>query len=215
MVKKLSDRPAAAAWQDSAKAERERVSVVVAVGNIDFHTPPEVFNHGDYADVTVVAEDQSQATVRRNRMTNPMLALYERGSITEEQFEASVQIARVAEIISQAVGMRSASLEARVDNSGSAKDLLIEHIGRVRLEATYSAWRQTLPMPRRMVIDLVTGSVSLTVSSRRYRMRKRKAKVILVDALERWIKLREKIESEIEEQEVIAAHFRAGGGIIA
>lgn len=196
-------------------AEQRRVRELLADDRADHLIPPEALAQGDFADVTVVADDQSQATVKRNRMTNPMLALYERGSISEEQFEASVEIARVAEIIAQAVGMRSASLEARVDNSGSAKDLLIEHIGRVRLEATYSAWRQTLPMPRRMVIDLVTGSVSLTVSSRRYRMRKRKAKVILVDALERWIKLREKIESEIEEQEVIAAHFRAGGGIIA
>lgn len=196
-------------------AEQRRVRELLADDRAEHLIPPEALAQGDFADVTVVADDQSQATVKRNRMTNPMLALYERGSITEEQFEASVEIARVAEIIAQAVGMRSASLEARVDNSGSAKDLLIEHIGRVRLEATYSAWRQTLPMPRRMVIDLVTGSVSITVSSRRYRMRKSKAKVILVDALDRWIKLREKIESEIEEQEVIAAHFRAGGGIIA
>lgn len=196
-------------------AEQRRVRELLADDRADHLIPPEALAQGDFADVTVVADDQSQATVKRNRMTNPMLALYERGSITEEQFEASVEIARVAEIIAQAVGMRSASLEARVDNSGSAKDLLIEHIGRVRLEATYSEWRQTLPMPRRMVIDLVTGSVSLTVSSRRYRMRKRKAKVILVEALDRWIGLRSKIESEIEEQEVIAAHFRAGGGIIA
>ncbi len=196
-------------------AEQRRVRHLLAEDRAEHLIPPEALAQGDFADVTVVADDQSQATVKRNRMTNPMLALYERGSITEEQFEASVEIARVAEIIAQAVGMRSASLEARVDNSGSAKDLLIEHIGRVRLEATYSEWRQTLPMPRRMVIDLVTGSVSLTVSSRRYRMRKRKAKVILVDALDRWIGLRSKIESEIEEQEVIAAHFRAGGGIIA
>ncbi|MBP6554635.1 MAG: hypothetical protein KA233_03045 [Novosphingobium sp.] len=196
-------------------AEQRRVRNLLADDRAEHLIPPEALAQGDFADVTVVADDQSQATVKRNRITNPMLALYERGSITEEQFEASVEIARVAEIIAQAVGTRSASLEARVDNSGSAKDLLIEHIGRVRLEATYSEWRQTLPMPRRMVIDLVTGSVSLTVSSRRYRMRKRKAKVILVDALDRWIGLRSKIESEIEEQEVIAAHFRAGGGIIA
>lgn len=196
-------------------AEQRRVRNLLADDRAEHLIPPEALAQGDFADVTVVADDQSQATVKRNRMTNPMLALYERGSITEEQFEASVEIARVAEIIAQAVGMRSASLEARVDNSGSAKDLLIEHIGRVRLEATYSEWRQTLPMPRRMVIDIVVGYTSINVAARRYRMRKPKVTKFVERALGHWVELRSKKDAEIDEQEVAAAHFRAGGGIIA
>lgn len=177
--------------------------------------PPEVFQHGDYAEVTVVAEDRSQATVRRNRSTSPLLTLYERGSINEDQYEAAIEIARVAEMIASPVGLRSASLEARVDNSGSAKDLLVEHIGIVRLEATYSRWRQQLPMPRRMVIDMVVDGSPVFVTARRYRIGLPKAKKVLRKALDSWIQLREKFEAEIDQEDVEAAHLRVGGGTIA
>ena len=199
----------------SETAEQRRVRNLLADDRAEHLIPPEALAQGDFADVTVVADDQSQATVKRNRITNPMLALYERGSITEEQFEASVEIARVAEIIAQAVGMRSASLEARVDNSGSAKDLLIEHIGRVRLEATYSKWRDRLPMPKRLVIDMVVEQRPIFATARRYRVGHPRARIWLVRALDRWIELREKLQVEIDEQEVAAAHYRAGGGVLA
>ena len=133
---------------------------------------PETEQHGDYADVTVVADDRSMATVKRNRRVNPMMALYESGTLSEEQFDASVEIARIAEEITLPVGMRSASLEARVDNSGSSENLLIEKLTRVQLEAAYNSWRAFLPMPKRMVIDLVLGSSTIMAASRRYRMRR-------------------------------------------
>lgn len=174
--------------------------------------PPEAERHGDYVEVTVVAEDRSSATVKRNRMTNPMLTLYENGVITEEQFDASVEIARVAEEITRPIGMRSASLEARVDNSGSAKNLLIENLSRVQLEATYSRWRDRLPMPRRMVIDMIVEQRPLAATARIYRIGYRKARKHLINALDRWIDIRAKVFEIIDEKDVAAAQYRAGGG---
>lgn len=175
---------------------------------------PETEQHGDYADVTVVADDRSMATVKRNRRVNPMMALYESGTLSEEQFDASVEIARIAEEITLPVGMRSASLEARVDNSGSSENLLIEKLTRVQLEATYNSWRAFLPMPKRMVIDLVLGSSTIMAASRRYRMRRAKVRTVLVDSLDRWINIREKMHELIDERDVEAAHYRAGGGVV-
>jgi hypothetical protein len=175
---------------------------------------PEAERQGSYADVTVVADDRSQARVRRNRTTNPMMELFERGSIDEDQYDAAVEISRVAEAISRPAGMRSASLEARVDNSGSAKNLLIEHLGWVRMEKAYSIWRTRLPMPKRMVIDLVTGATTLNTAARRYRMRKNRARTRLVDALNSWIGLCEEMREKIDERDVESAHHRAGGGTL-
>lgn len=176
--------------------------------------PPEAEAHGDYAEVTVVADDRSIATVKRNRLTNPMFALYERGTLSVEQYDASIEIARVAEEITLPVGLRCASLEARVDNSGSAKNLLIENLSRVQLEATYNRWRGHLPMPKRMIIDLVLGSSSIVASSRRYHMRKTRVRNLLIDALDRWIDIRDKMRELIDERDVEAAQIRAGGGLL-
>lgn len=177
--------------------------------------PPEAERHGDYHEVTVVAEDRSQATVKRNRMHNPMMALYERGSITEEQFEASVQIARVAEMIGRSGSVRSASLEARVDCSGAAKDMLIERLSHAQLEVAYNRWRIHLPVPRRMVIDLAIGSISINTAARLYRIRKTKARSYLIDALNRWINVHDHVRKTIDEDDLKSAQFRAGGGFIA
>lgn len=169
----------------------------------------------DMIETTVVAEDGSQATVARVISDNQLVLLWERGTISEEQYDAAIEIGRILEEIERTVGFRSASLEARVDNSGSAKNLLIEHLSQVQIEATYNAWRQRLPVPRRMVIDMVLGSISVTVAARRYRMRKTKARSRLIDALDIWLEIRAKILKEIDEHEVEAAHIRAGGGTLA
>lgn len=176
--------------------------------------PPEAERHGDYAEVTVVADDSSQARVKRNRMTNPLLTLYENGIIDADQFDASTEIARIAEEITRPVGLRSASLEARVDNSGSAKNLLIENLSRVQLEATYNSWRYKLPMPRRMIVDMIVEQRPLAATSRIYRVGYRKARSRLIDALNEWIRIREEIRKAIDERDLAAAQFRAGGGII-
>lgn len=175
---------------------------------------PEAEQHGDYAEVTVVAEDRSMATVKRNRRINPMMALYESGTIDEAQFEAAIEISRVAEEIQRTVGMRSASLEARVDNSGSAKNLLIEQVSRVRLEATYNKWRSRLPMPKRMVIDMVVEERPLFATARRFKLGYPKARNILINALNNWIEIRDEVLREIDEHGVMIAQLRAGGGLI-
>lgn len=181
---------------------------------IDDLIPAEVLMRGDYSDVTVVADDRSQATVKRNRMTNPIYTLWERGVIDEDQYDAAIEIARIAEEITRPVGLRGASLEARVDNSGSAKNLLIENLSRVQLEATYNRWRMRLPMPRRMVIDMVVDQRPIEATARRHKIGFRKARSRLIDALDRWIDIRSVVRDQIDMDDVRSAQFRAGGGFV-
>jgi hypothetical protein len=166
-------------------------------------------------ETTVVADDGSQATVSRVISDNHLVMLWERGTITEEQYDAAIEIARIYEEIGRPVGLRCASLEARIDNSGSARDILVEHVARVRLEATYNRWRIYIPAPKRMIIDMAIGAISLTTAARRYRMRKVKARIRLVDALNLWIEFRDRAQKEIDERDVELAQNRAGGGILA
>lgn len=169
----------------------------------------ETERQGDYRDEFVMhLETQTLARTKRNRHTSPFLALYERGSIDKDQYGAALEIASVAERISSAVSIRGANFAARVDQSGSAHDALVEHLTTVRLEVAYSLWRGRLPMPRRMFIDMIVGHVPLKRTALRYRMGWPRAKALLIDALDRWIEVREKVAKQIDQEDVDAARKR-------
>lgn len=148
--------------------------------------PQEAQRHGNYVERDVLhIETFTLATAFRNELTSPLSRLRDKGDITEDQYAASLQIAYIAEMLERAASVRCASLEARVDNSGGSHDLLIEKLGAVRMEAAYTAWRQRLPMPRRMVIDMLTSG-NLVATARRYNTPWRRARKILIAALDVW-----------------------------
>lgn len=152
--------------------------------------------------------------VPSNRRQSPIARLYESGAIDDDQYNAAEEIATVAEMIERAVSVRGASLEARVDNSGAAKDKLVEHLVRVRLEVTYSRWRLRLPMPRRMVLDMLLTNQPLTATARSYRMPWRKARKMLIDAIDRWIDIKERVWSTVEAEDVEDVYRKVGGGTL-
>lgn len=108
------------------------------------------------------------------------------GTITKEQKEWAAQIANVHRSIEADVGVRSASLEARVDGS-SHPPAIAERIHRVRMHLAYGYWRQLLPPPKGLVLDMIVGdSIGYTVAAKRYRVHNRKAKRLLLEAIQRW-----------------------------
>lgn len=151
------------------------------------------------------------AGVREGDRQSGIDRMAESGQISDEQHAAAMDICYVAERIERAVSVRSGNIEARVDNQGADRDELIEKLGTIRLEMTYSAWRDRLPMPRRMVIDMVTNTQSLVNTARSYGVPWRKARGRLIDALDRWIDIREKIWATIDEDDVIRVHRKIGG----
>lgn len=169
---------------------------------------PESERHGGFVEVTVVADDRSQATVKRRKSSSGLIRLYENGHITAEQFAAALKIASIIESIEKVTSIRSASLEARVDYSASAKDVLIENISSVRDEMAYSIWRAKLPMPKRMVIDMLVFDRPLAATARVYKVSWVKARCVLRDALDCWISVRDDFERLVDVDDLKAAHYR-------
>ena len=152
--------------------------------------------------------------IPENSRQSPIDRMYESGQITIEQQNAATEISIVAEAIERDVNVRGASLEARVDNSGAGRDVLVETLGRVRLELTYSYWRQHLPMPRRMILDMVLTNRPLVATARAYGVPWRKARKWLIAALDRWIDFKERIWTRVDVEEVERAYRMLGAGIL-
>jgi len=112
--------------------------------------------------------------------------LHANGTIDSEQLEWAAQIANVHRSIESDVAVAIASLEARVDQSARAP-AVAERIHRVRMHAAYGIWRKMLPMPKRLVLDMIVGdAIGYSVAATRYRVHKRKARRLLIEAVQRW-----------------------------
>jgi len=165
--------------------------------------------HAEYDRGEIVhAESFTRATVHRVRQASSLARMLDDGRLTMEQYGAALDIARVAEMIERSVAVRCASLEARVDNQGSSRDVLIENLTAARLEVAYTAWRQRLPMPKRMVIDMVLADRSLKATARVYRMGWPRAMSRLRDALDTWIDERERAWRQIDAPDLERAQAR-------
>ncbi len=161
--------------------------------------PAEAEAHGIYDNRMVVhIETGTCVQTKRNRQQSALALMHERGAIAPAQFEAALQIARIAESIERAVSLRGSRLEPRVDFGGSARDMLTERLSQVRLEVTYNRWRDRLPMPRRMVIDMVIGDRDLVGTARLHNLPWREARRRLIAALDLWLELRDAVWREVD-----------------
>lgn len=155
------------------------------------------------------AESFTRATVHRIRQASSLRKLFDDRQLTDAQYYAAVEIAHVAEAIERNVAVRCASLESRVDCSGSARNILVERLGYVRMEATYTKWRTSIAVPRRMIVDMVLEDRSLFATARVYRVGWPKAKRMLGNALDHWNDLMERARRDIDQEDLDRAHSRA------
>lgn len=134
------------------------------------------------------------------------------GKITADELAAAHEIASVVEMIERSVSVRCASLEARVDFAGSGRDALIESLGRVRMEVAYRAWREAIPVPRRMIIDMVLSDRSYVALSRHYKLNWRTARKRLVSALRLWQDCKEAARDNVRREDMGLVYARLGEG---
>jgi hypothetical protein len=118
--------------------------------------------------------------------SDALIQLERNGTIDKEQLEWAAEIANVYRSIEADVGVKVASLEARVDQSRRQGEV-IESVRRVRMHLAYGYWRDALPAPKQMVLDMIVGDpIGYTVAARRYSVGNRKAKARLIEALNQW-----------------------------
>lgn len=118
---------------------------------------------------------------------SPLVRMYKLGKISMDDLESARQIAAIVEMIESDVRPATSNFEMPVDNAGSARNVLVEGLLRVRLEVAYRAWSKTLPVPRRMIVDMiVSDNVPYVRLARRYRMHWRTARKRLLTALRIW-----------------------------
>lgn len=190
---------------ERAAAELELASGKVAyVKETVMEPTPEWFQHGDAEDFTPEVPDRTSivlSTVRR-KSQSPWLRMVEAGHIAPEIFAAAQSIAYVHERITRAGGLKSGSLQARVDQCRNNGDLIIERLSDVHDEMAYSAWRKGLPMPRSMFLEMVLSDRPLSTTAKNYRMGWRKARKLLILNLEKYLEIREKIGRYVKPEDL-------------
>lgn len=113
--------------------------------------------------------------------------LYASGGITADQLASAVEIATVAERIGADVAVKTASLETRIDSGRRGDGRFYEELARVQHEVAYTYWRESITGPVQAVLDMIVGdTIGFTVVAKRYNMHNRRAKRLLIEALDAW-----------------------------
>jgi len=173
----------------------------------------EARRHYAEADVMHV-ETGTRAVTFRRRSISSLVRMHQLGSIDNAQYEAALRIARIAERIERDVGVRGSAAEARVDCSGTSRDALVERLNQVRDEMTYTRWRRLIPLPRRMILDMILCdrplAATASIHGKRWETRNGKpgARDLFIGALDLWCDLRERIGKDVDERDLHCAHAR-------
>lgn len=176
---------------------------------------PEAGQHADYEDASIVGVKGETVVTKRNTMSSSIQRMFDAGQLEQEQYDAACEIGQVVEIIARGAAIRGGGLEPRVDCAGGAGDMLIEKMYLVRLEATYTKWREQLPMPRQLYIEMVITTRELVATARIHNVPWKQARKRLIAALDRWTEFKERAFRDIDEDSVQAVYFKLYGGVPA
>ncbi|WP_422057339.1 hypothetical protein [Sphingomonas sp.] len=152
--------------------------------------------------------------VPEHRRQSPLSRMAKLGKIDAEDLAAAEEIASVVEMIERSVSVRSGSLEARVDCSGSARDQLVESLGRIRLEVAYRAWRNSIPNPKRLIIDMVLTNTPYVRLAKEHGLHWRTARKRLISALRMWPSFKLLARHTVKRDDVEDAYARLGEGTL-
>lgn len=202
----LAKRPHETHWQwrsrlmALAQQERDRTIPLIT---------PELESRGWYTTETVMhVETGTRVETKRRRGLSSLVRMHQTGRLDNEQYAAAISIARVAERIERSVSVRCASLEARVDCSSGSRDVLFERLSQVRDEAAYTRWRRQIPLPRRMILDMILVDRPMSTTARMHGVQWEHAREMLIDALDLWCQLRARVAKEIDRDDISRAHAR-------
>lgn len=147
-------------------------------------------------------------TLERAHRTNQgsLARLCREGTITANQLAAAEQIRAIVEEIRASVALPIASWETRVDAGFRPELQFFEALGRVRGEMAYTRWRGMVDGPVMMLLDMIVADEGYSVVAVRYRMSPKRAKRLLIEALDLWWRLRGQVNRELDPATLAAAH---------
>lgn len=119
------------------------------------------------------------------RREGSLARLYTAGVIDADQLAAAERIAAAHRIVVGDVVVAIASIETRVDRSPRGHGHFYEALGAVWAEVAYTRWRASLASPA-AILDMIVGGVSFTNAAKIHGMAHRRAKRLLVEALNTW-----------------------------
>ncbi len=111
--------------------------------------------------------------------------LLRNGAIDAHQAAAAELIVAAHERITADVAVRTAKLEPR-GSGGGANAASAERIAAVILERRYTEWRDSVGPFAAMMLAIIVDGMALSAAARRWRMSDRRARALLVDALNQW-----------------------------
>ncbi|WP_370713494.1 hypothetical protein [Sphingomonas sp. IW22] len=122
---------------------------------------------------------------RAARREGSMARLVATGAIDAHQLAAAQEIAAAHEAIVAEVAVRTARLEPR-GTGGGPLAASAAPIAAVIRERAYTKWREAAGPHGAMLLAIIVDDMALTHAARRWRLSNRRARSILIAALDRW-----------------------------
>lgn len=141
----------------------------------------------------------------RRRREGALARLHAAGRIDDTELAIGQQIAETAWRIMADAGLRTCSLETRIDASRHG-DAFFEALGAVWNEMAYGRWRAALGPDAALVLDIVVHDVGLTRAAAAHGMHARRARRVLAEALAAWARVHAGVRREVSAAELAAAH---------
>ncbi|MCW2412021.1 MULTISPECIES: hypothetical protein [unclassified Sphingobium] len=131
--------------------------------------------------------------------------LHMSGAIDAELLAAGAEIAAASALIMCDVAVRTASLETRIDNTPHG-EVFHEALGRVWMEVAYSQWRADPRVHGPLLLSVVHEDLGIAAAAARHHMAARRARALVVTALQIWIDMFRQTRRDIDEEAVARAH---------
>lgn len=151
---------------------------------------------------------RTHARAHRSAREGALARLYVSGAISADDLGAAEEIAAVIERMGSALGVRTMSMETRVDGGGGGAGVFYEALGQVLGEVAFRRWRAALGADIAPIEAMIVGDVGLVDAAKRYRIGVRRLKKRLVEALEQWPRVFRQTMDEIDRETLGEAHAR-------
>jgi hypothetical protein len=166
-------------WR-ARKIELRKVPVVLAPGIEEAVQLRERWSHK-----TNCTPETLEHVDAEQRREGSLARLLKTGAIDGHQLAAAERIQEAYYAITADVAVRTAKLEPR--GSGGGPDAAsAERLSAVIRDRNYTQWRERVGPHGAMLLAIIVDDMGLTAAARRWRLSNRKARTILVAALDCW-----------------------------